>query len=288
MTRTSSTLSRQPGIVEQSSLRHNSGRQIDWANVAESRRESAETVKINGAKAAGVTSLTVDALPIALARDTFLKFGTYAPVNVTLNDASVTAGDTSITVAALSGPLPVGAVLNFTGGTNAEVAIVATAAAAGATTIAVEALDGTITNTKVAAWPGGTIGARVTADAAAGATTLTVDETQFPIADDAEATYGGTGKKAIKALTVMAQLSSGKLIPRADVTGAEVSTCIIESAAAEDDTSVSGYGCLTGGALYENLLPDASSGSISSTYKTELVAAGCSFAFEQYGDNTTS
>lgn len=282
-TRTNYNLSRQPGVVDRSTLRRNSGRQIDWDSVAASRRQSAETVKLNGLAAANATSLTVDALPVDVKRDTFLKFGTYAPGTVTLA-AGVTAGDVSMTVVALPVPIPANAFLDF----GVEIVRVTTAAVAGATTLAIDAAETDIANADTATFNGGTIGARVTADAVAGATTLTVDELQFGIADNAEAIIGGGGYKALKPLTVMSELSSGKIAPRADVTGGEVATCILETIAAEDDVAATGYGCLTGGALYENLMPDAVAGDVSGTYKSELATAGCHFNFEDYGDNTTS
>lgn len=288
MNRTTNNLSRQAGVVDRTTLRRSSGREIDWPNVSASRRESAHVIKLAAAAAIGATSLTTDATPVALPHDTFLKFGTLAPVTVTMADASVSAGDTSFTVSALTGPLPAGAVLDFSGGTNAQIAKLSAAALSGATSLTVYPLDGTIANSSTATFAGGTIGARLTADALKGATTLAVDELQFAIADDAEAIVGGTGAKALKALTIMAEQANGKLIPRADVTGAETATCVLETSASEDDVSNNGYGCLTAGALYENLMPDAVAGDVSGTYKTELAAAGCHFNFEDYGDNTTS
>lgn len=279
--------------VDPHSLVRNGGRQIDWNYITDAYRSSAATVQLNGAVTAGATSLTVDALPVPLYSGMFLNFGTYAPVTVTLNDASVAAGDTSITVQALSGPLPAGTFLDFSGGTNAQVARVNTAAAAGATTLTVYPLDGTIANTQTATFNGGTIQARVTANAAAGATSVTVDELQFAIADNATATVGGIGAHRIPAGTVVAALSSGKVIPRAIVPASETAIGLIETDAVEGDraASLTGYGIVIGGAVYENLLPDAAGGStISSTYKTELQTAGVGtgFAFYQYADNSGS
>lgn len=152
----------------------------------------ASVVTVGSTAAAGATSITVTALPAAIPSGTILNFGTYAPVTVTLADASVSAGDTSITVAALSGPIPSGTVLDFSGGTNAQLARLTADAAAAATTLTVAPLDGTIANTQTALFPGGTKQARLTAAAAAGATTLTVDELQFALATNDTATYAGT------------------------------------------------------------------------------------------------
>jgi len=54
--------------------------------------------------------------------------------------------------------------------------------------------------------------------------------------------------------------------------------------------SVSGYGIIVGGNLYENLLPDATGtpAVLSDEIKTELANAGTGFYFEQYGDSRTS
>src|ERR1051325_1119045 len=96
-----------------------------------------------------------------------------------------------------------------------------------------------------------------------------------------------TGKKEIPAFTVMAELSSGKVIPRADVSGAETAGMIMETNAIEDDptASLSGYGMIIGGSLYETLLPD-STGSpkvLPTDYKDELRESDVStgFPFEQ-------
>lgn len=166
---------------------------------------------------------------------------------IKLNGA-VTAADVSMTVDALPVAVPAGTLLNF--GEASETV-------------------------------------RVTTAAAKGATTLAIDPAPTGIEDNDEATIKGSLEKSIKPLTVMAELASGKIIPRGDVTGAETANCIIETAAAESDVSCTGYGTLTGGALYENLMPDAVAGDVSSTYKTELKNNNCTFTFEDYGDNTT-
>lgn len=279
--------------VDQESLVRNGGRQIDWNYITDAYRSSKHIIQLNGAAAAGATSLTVDALPVKVQAGTILNFGTYAPVTVTLADASVSAGDTAITVAALSGPIPAGTVLDFTAGTNAQLAKLSAAAIAGATSLTVYPLDGTIANTQTALFPGGTLQAVVTANAAAAATALTVDELQFAIPDDAQATIGGTGDRSIPAGTCMAELSSGKIVPRAIRPASETATGFLESTANEGDRSaaLSGYGLIIGGALFENLLPDAGGGAtINSTYKTEMQTAGVGtgFAFFTYADNSGS
>lgn len=269
------------------------GRQIDWDYVTAAYRDTSATIQTNGSTAAGATSITVDALPVKVKAGTILNFGSFAPVTVTLNDASVSAADTSVTVTALSGPIPAGTYLDFSGGTNAQVARLSAAAIAGATTLTVYPLDGTIANSTTALFPGGTIQARVTANAAAGATSLTVDELQFIIADDSTATLEGTDDYTVLAGTVMAELSGGKLVPRAIIPGSETAVGLLESNATESDRSaaLSGYGVIIGGVIYENLLPDANGGStINSTYKTELQVAGVGtgFAWAAYADDSGS
>lgn len=134
--------------------------------------------------------------------------------------------------------------------------------------------------------------AKVTADAAAGAEALTVEAIPTALENDDEATYvvAGSLPKRVAAGSIMAQLSSGLLIPRAAVTGAETSTCILETDAVQDDDEKvgnSGYGCIVGGVLYADLLPDAAHASIA-TWKTELRAAGTGFVFEDYDDSRAS
>jgi hypothetical protein len=293
MGRTYHTGSRVSFAVDQESLVRNGGRQIDWDYVTAAYRSTSETIQLAAAAAAGATSLTVDALPVKVKAGTMLNFGALAPVTVTLNDATVAAGDTSITVTALSGPIPSGTYLDFSGGTNAQVARLSADAAAAATTLTVYPLDGTIANASTATFPGGTLQARVTANAAAAATSLTVDELQFAIADNATATLEGTDDYSIPAGTCVAALSSGKIVPRAIVPGAETAIGFLETEASQDDraAALSGHGVIIGGALYENLLPDANGGAtISSTYKTELQTAGVGtgFAFLAYADDSGS
>lgn len=287
--RTTTYESTHPWQANRESLVRDSGINIDWDQVPESYRITKQTVKANGAAAAGATSITVDALPVKVQAGTMLNFGTYAPVTVTVNDASVLAGETTMTVAALSGPIPSGTVLQFSGA-GAGFAKLTADAALGATTLTVEALPEGIDNAATATFAGGTIQARVTANAAAADTTLTVDELQFAIADDAEASLPGTGAKRIKSGTVMCRLSAGKGVPRADRPGSETASGFLETDAVEDDRSsaLSGYGHIIGGVLYENFLPEAtgSPAVISSTYKTELQTAGVGtgFGFLQYAD----
>lgn len=173
---------------------------------------------------------------------------------VKVNDADVNAGETSFGVDALAGAIPSGTVLGFTGGTFAK----------------------------------------LSAAAAAGATSLTVVALSADIADDATAAFPGTmgtGKKVLKAGTVVGEeLGSGKISPRVVTTNP--ATGILVATAIEDDRSaaLSGYGVYVGGVVYEALLPDASGDprELDAAVKTELAAAGCTFQYEVYADDTAS
>lgn len=97
------------------------------------------------------------------------------------------------------------------------------------------------------------------------------------------------GYKILRAGTVVGELlGGGKISPRVVTTNP--ATLILETDAKENDTeaAASGYGCIDGGNLYENLLPDASGGPprvLASALKTELAAAGCRFKFYTYADS---
>lgn len=167
-------------------------------------------------------------------------------------------------------------------------------AAADATSLSVDALS--------AAVPAGTLlhfgeskeFARVTAAAAAGATSITVEALPSQIEDNDEAYYWpGREAKRIPAGTVMAKLSSGKVIPRSAVTASETSTSLLESTAIHEPGMADvGHGMIVGGVIFENLLPDwdgGSSGNWTDTYKDELIAAGVGlgWVFESYSDSTS-
>lgn len=213
MPRTTSTLSRPPFVADRGSINKNTGRQIAWEYITDAYRYGSATVQANGAAAAAATSITVDALPIALDTGTLLHFGG-------------------------SGEF-----------------------------------------------------ARLTAPAAAGATTITVEALPNGIEDNDTATVMGTGSKSIPAGKVMAEMTDGRLVTRAERPGAETASCILETPAVEDDPTAAktGYGCMIGGVLFENLLPDASGSPavLPADYKTELQAAGVGtgFAWERYEDS---
>lgn len=284
-----------PYVANNASLVRNTGRQIAWPIIPDSYRAGAKKVVVGAAgAAAGDTTIPTDALPQDISVGEILNFGTLAPVLVTVSDASIAAGDTSFGVVALPGPIPSGTRLNFSGGTNAQVAEVDGDHAAGATALTVLPLDGTIANGATATFAGGTKQARVTVPAAADATSLTVDELQFALVEDDEAYIinSSTAGKAVKGSTTMVEVATGtyagQIVPRAVRPAAETASMVLESTADEESKSAAstGHGCLVGGVLYENMMADAVAGDLPADYKTELAANGCTFVFEDYGDNT--
>jgi hypothetical protein len=196
------------------------GHQIDWPRVAATRRPGTDyTITANGGEAAGATSITVAALPIALEAGVTLDFGEHS-------------------------------------GTAQQML------------------------------------AKTTAYAAAGATEIPVEPLGEAVEDTAEATYTvATGaSKQIAAGTIMAQLASGKMIPRADVTGAETAIGVLATDAAEGDrfAALTGYGIYSHGSMYEELLPDNGAASFD-TWIGEINTAGVgSIVLKTYSDNTGS
>ena len=163
--------------------------------------------------------------------------------------------------------------------------------AQGATTLTVVELPGPVKAGSILRF-GASEFAYVTVDAAAGDVEITVEALVNAIEDTDTAIHAGTGDKSIPAGTIMAELSSGKLIPRASVTGSETSTCILLAAAAENDGIGSGnlaYGCVVGGVIYQNLLPDYSHASFA-TWKGELdnPSVGTGWTWETYADDSGS
>ena len=134
--------------------------------------------------------------------------------------------------------------------------------------------------------------AKLTADAAVGATTLTVEPLAVALVSNDTAYGGGVGLKSVPAGTVVVELSSGQIMPRAERPGSENAFGILETDADEDSTSdaVTGYGVLRAGSFWENFLPDATGNPklLPSAYKTELRAQGGQFIFDQYADSRAS
>lgn len=135
--------------------------------------------------------------------------------------------------------------------------------------------------------------AYVTADAAAGATTLAVEALPAALEDndigyvDTNASLLG---RQLPPGTIMAELTDGRMVPRAVRPGAETAKYLLATYANEDSATdaASGYGIIKSAAVYENLLPESTGTPkvANSTYKTELLAQGGYWMFEQYADNT--
>lgn len=134
--------------------------------------------------------------------------------------------------------------------------------------------------------------AKTTADAASGATNITTEPLGHAIEDDATATYVSAATrddKFIPAGTIMAEMASGKVVPRSDRPGSETSVGLLATNADQgaEYNAKTGFGLLIGGVFYDNLIPDADDGSLS-TYKTELASAGTGFSWRTYADSRAS
>lgn len=161
-------------------------------------------------------------------------------------------------------------------------------ALAAATTLNVDPLAGNIPAGTTLHFGTGKF-ARLTVEAMEGDTSLTVEALVNNIDDTDEATYGGDGKKSIPAGTIVAELASGKVIPRSAVTGAETSIGILQTSAIQDDKTGKdmGYSVLVGAVVYENLLPDYADTNYA-TWKGELHTAGTAtgWSWQMFSDNT--
>lgn len=180
---------------------------------------------------------------------------------------------------------------------GSQIVKAAAAALAAATSITVDALPVDLPAGTLIHFGGAGEFARLTAPALAGDTSITVEALPNGIEDNDEGVIPGDGPKTIPAGSVMAEITTGddkgQLVLRAyRPTGStDPATCFLLTPAVQGDVTEAktGYGCLTGGMLYENLLPDASGDPmvLPSDYKTELQAAGVGtgFGFEQYYDS---
>jgi hypothetical protein len=95
-----------------------------------------------------------------------------------------------------------------------------------------------------------------------------------------DAKYGTAGKRKVPAGTVIEFNGAGKMIPGAS------GPCYLTRTDIEEDSRVaalSGYGVITGGNVYETLLPDAS-GSPRVLTSGQKTALGARFVFQPYGD----
>lgn len=100
-----------------------------------------------------------------------------------------------------------------------------------------------------------------------------------------------TGKKVLPAGAVVGRLlGNGKVSPRVAATNPAVGILVSTAIEGELSAAKSGYGMYVGGVVYESLLPDATGApkTLPAAMKTELTAAGCTFKYETYADNTAS
>lgn len=99
------------------------------------------------------------------------------------------------------------------------------------------------------------------------------------------------GKKWLKAGTpVGTALGSGKMGPRVDTTNPAVGLLATVAVEGEPQAAKTGYGLITGGMVFENLIPGASGtpATLPQDIKDELAANGTGFAWRTYVDNRVS
>jgi hypothetical protein len=171
------------------------------------------------------------------------------------------------------------------------VVVSAAGAAGGAVSIPVVALARALPSGTVLDF-GGLKYARTTAAAAAGATAVTVAAIPTALVNLDQAVVAGSGAKFLPAGTVIGTLlGNGKASPRIVTTNPAIG--MLETNATDDvksSDSVTGYGVIVGGVIFENLLPEATGGPpkvLATAVKTELASAGAGFVFQQYSDSRT-
>jgi len=287
--RTTTNLGRPGFVVDESMVVRDTGRQIAWEYLDERYEYGKFEVEVTADADIGDTTLAVAALTKALDADTVLDFGLRAAFNVTLG-GNEAIGQTDLTVVALPGPVRAGTILKSGAG---EFIQVTADAAAGAVLLVVEALEVALENADVLVVPAERMYARLSADSPIGDTSLTVDALDTWINDGSIAYAsdgsGGPGKQ-VPPGTWMCELTNGQIVPRAVRPGSETAKFLLATFADEfsETDAVSGYGVIKSGAIYENLLPEASgSPKVSPAgYVTEALAHGGFWMMEQYADNT--
>lgn len=103
-----------------------------------------------------------------------------------------------------------------------------------------------------------------------------------------------TGKKRLPPGKIMSELADGQIIEYggtdATVSPDETPTAAIGLLATEANEEgaaegISGYGLITAGVVWENLLPDATAGDLSNGEKSALASGGASFQYRDYSDD---
>lgn len=291
-TRTKQHVGRPAFLVDRDAVVLDSGRQIDWDLVdSDQYGHGAVGIQLNGAVAKGATSITVDPLPFDIPEGIELDFGGISSVVVTFPTATA-ADATSVPVTALLGPIPSGAIL-YTGDAKEFIRLTAPAVI-GAVSLTVEALGNALEGGEVATYQGGRKLVRTTAGSNAGGLTLAIAEAPFAIADNSIAYLAGMtdhlAGRYLPAGTCVALMADGSVIPRSAVTGSETAIGFLVTNANENSPTdaATGYGVLRSASVYENLLPEAVGAPkvINSAWKTELLARGGYWLFDQYQDTT--
>lgn len=165
---------------------------------------------------------------------------------------------------------------------------VATAAAADAVTVAVGAIEQPLTKGTTLAFGGGKF-ARLSQPALKGAATLNVEAIPKALIVGDKAVHGGDGAKFVPGGTAVVYLTSGKMVPYSVRPNTEAAQGLMVTNATDGSKTdaLSGYGVYRGGVMFENLLPDATGTPkvLPTQIKSDLLANGTGFAFEQYSDS---
>lgn len=287
--RTTSHVGRPPFLADKDAVVLDTGHQIAWEYL--DSRYSHDPVEIEVTANADIddTTLAVVALTRAVDAGEVLDFGVRAAQTVTLS-GNEAIGQTAIGVTALTAPIRSGAILTSGAG---EFMKLTADAAAGDTSLTVEALEVAWESADTATVPAARLFARVTAAAEVGATSITVEALDNWI-DDGEVAYLGSGISGyqIKPGTVMCELSDGRIVPRAVRPGSETAKFLLATFANEESPTdaATGYGVIKSASVYENLLPEATGTPkvITSGWKTEMLAHGGYWMFDQYSDSSNS
>jgi len=297
---------RQAFVVDPQSITRLQGRQVDWPSVPERFRSTAVKVALTAQANAAATSLTVTALLAAIPKGSLIDFGT---TKLARASADVAVGATAVPVDAIptqinsgdvgyyagSGPkiIPAGTVVaELTSGKVIPRADIPTVRADATVGTTVGNGDGVMTLASPKTGPnvqGGIYTVRITkvvsnlgdfivvrpdgtVDGYGTVGTAYVGDIRFTIAD-------GSTDFALNTYIPVTVTLTHKTIGIGET----------EMTEGMPSDAKSGYGIIIGGALWENLLPDATGSPkvLPSAYKTELQTAGVGtgFAFDQYGDN---
>ncbi len=111
---------------------------------------------------------------------------------------------------------------------------------------------------------------------------------QVDWANVADTFKNASGDKVLPAGTIIGEArGEGRVSPRAAATNPATGVMATPAVENSKSDSLSGYGVIIGGALYENMLPDAAGtpAVLPADVKTELQATGTGYSFEQYGDS---